>query len=122
MKYLPKWFPFTTFHQIGDYGNQIVLEFVNKPFAYVQRAIVSVFDTSYIRYTVIANKGRQALGNAPESFVSDIMTDPETVSKNGKHSEDFLEDIKWAAGTMFSGICFLSLSCKHNNPNYFSQL
>lgn len=41
VKYLPKWFPFTRFHKVGDYGRRIVLDFVNRPFAYVQRAMVS---------------------------------------------------------------------------------
>ncbi|KAK7685292.1 hypothetical protein QCA50_011655 [Cerrena zonata] len=81
-KYLPKWFPFASFHKIGDYGRRIALEFVNRPFAYVQRAM--------------------AIGSAPPSFVADLLGDPEILAKSGRHSTDAIEDIKWAAGTMFS--------------------
>ncbi|CAL1708143.1 unnamed protein product [Somion occarium] len=64
LKHLPRWFPFTSFHE------------------YVRR--------------------NMANGYAPQSFVSDLLADPETMAKHGKHSEDLIEDIKWTAGAMFS--------------------
>ena len=45
----------------------------------------------------------QANGHAPPSFVADILTDPESLARNGKHSENMMQDIKWAAGSLFAG-------------------
>lgn len=56
------------------------------------------------RYTIV-----KASGHAPPSFVADILTDPESLAKNGKHSENMMQDIKWAAGSLFAGMVIPTL-------------
>ncbi|CAL1708140.1 unnamed protein product [Somion occarium] len=82
LKHLPRWFPFTTFHQIGDYGRKLITDLITRPYEHVERCL--------------------AAGNAPQSFVSDLLSEPETLEKHGKHSEDLIEDIKWTAGALFA--------------------
>ncbi|KAK7684552.1 hypothetical protein QCA50_012499 [Cerrena zonata] len=87
LKHLPRWVPFTTFHQIGDFGRDLINRFVTRPFDHVERTLAN--------------------GQAPPSFVADILTDEEALAKNGRYSENMMQDIKWAAGSLFAGaICF----------------
>ncbi|KAK7685293.1 hypothetical protein QCA50_011656 [Cerrena zonata] len=106
LKHLPKWFPFTEFHKIGDHGREIALDFATRPFAYVQRAMVKSLVRNILQKElltiVICLLHQKANGYAQQSFVSDLLSDPEILAEGGRHSADTIEDIKWTAGTMFS--------------------
>lgn len=40
VKHLPRWVPYTTFHQIGDFGRDLITRFVTRPFDHVERTLV----------------------------------------------------------------------------------
>ncbi|KAK7685274.1 hypothetical protein QCA50_011637 [Cerrena zonata] len=98
LKYLPKWFPFTYFHEAGARGRKLLNQSADPPFEHVQRCM--------------------ATGDVPPSFVADLLGDPEGLYKNMKHSPNVLLDVKYAASAMyFAGVETVSLSSFKIQPN-----
>ncbi|KAG1875757.1 CyP450 monooxygenase [Suillus subluteus] len=78
---LPAWFPGASFQRIAQRTRKLALESINEPFEYVKR-----------------NMGLKAIGNAPKSMVSDLLTEMD----EGK--EAFPEQaVKQIALTVFVG-------------------
>ncbi|CAL1711926.1 unnamed protein product [Somion occarium] len=83
LKYLPSWFPGAGFKKEGEYGYKLISKHVTRPFNYVREKL--------------------AEGIEHPSFVSDLLSGSENVRRhNIIEDERWLEDVKWAAGGMFS--------------------
>lgn len=83
VKHLPSWFPGTNFKKEGQRGHEMISSYVTRPFEYV--------------------RSRMAEGSEQPSFVADILTNSNNLQARKLYStgDQWLEDVKWAAGGMF---------------------
>lgn len=84
MKYVPLWFPGTSFKRDAKYASKLVHDHVTRPFEYVLQNV--------------------AEGNHTPSFVSDLLSniENEDVRKLWSSEEDWSDAVKWTAGSMYS--------------------
>ncbi|KAJ3543083.1 hypothetical protein NM688_g5901 [Phlebia brevispora] len=76
LKYVPSWFPFAEFKRYGEYGRQVTMELLNKPYEDVKKRIAS--------------------GSASASFTSVLLQDMKT-------DETMENCIKWTATSILAG-------------------
>ncbi|KAG6914605.1 hypothetical protein DXG01_016368 [Tephrocybe rancida] len=84
MKYLPKWIPFTAFHQVGSRGRVLVAELIQKPFEHVKAGIIF---------------GYEVAGTAKPSFTKDVLTKGEFQAER-KTDDEFETTLKWASASI----------------------
>ncbi|KAG6825741.1 hypothetical protein H0H92_002603, partial [Tricholoma furcatifolium] len=81
VKHLPKWLPFTDFHDVGHRGRILIADLIQKPFDYV--------------------KGGIETGSAQPSFTLDVLTKDDFAIEREK-DKSFETTLKWASASMYA--------------------